>query len=166
MARTEIERSARQSVLDRLVDLEPGVGDAPATLAQSVRQMKAAVRRDLEWLLNTRRTIVEIPEAFEELPRSVFAYGLRDISSMARDSQETRHTLIREVEEAIARFEPRLADVRVTLGELEAGGVNRELHFVVHALLRMDPNPEQVVFDTVLELASGDFEVKGGGAGA
>jgi hypothetical protein len=29
----------------------------------------------------------------------------------------------------------------------------------------MDPNPEQVVFDTVLELASGDYSVKGvGGA--
>ena len=41
----------------------------------------------------------------------------------------------------------------------------RELRFVVEALLKMDPNPEQVVFDTVLELASGDYSVKGvGGA--
>ena len=166
MARTEIERSARQSVLDRLVDTEPGVGDPPPSLAHSIRQMKASVRRDLEWLLNTRRTLVEIPEEFEELPRSVFAYGLRDISSLSRDSLETRIALVQEVEQAIARFEPRLADVRVSLGETEADGVNREVRFVVEALLRMDPNPEQVVFDTVLELASGDFEVKGGGAGA
>jgi hypothetical protein len=29
----------------------------------------------------------------------------------------------------------------------------------------MDPNPEQVVFDTVLEITSGEYAVKGG-AGA
>lgn len=167
MARTEIERTVRQSVLDRLIDTEPGLGgDAPATFAQSVRQLKANLRRDIEWLLNTRRPPVEVPEDFEELPRSVFAYGLPDITSLARDSVETRGQLLREVEEAIAHFEPRLADVRVSLPDVEASGVNREVRFHVEATLRMDPNPEQVVFDTVLELASGDFEVKGSGPGA
>ena len=167
MARTEIERTVRLSVLDRLLDDDPGVTREPAaTFAQSVRAFRANVRRDLEWLLNARRPPIEIPEDFEELPRSVFTYGLPDITSMARDSLETRGQLLREVEEAIAHFEPRLTDVHVTLPDIEASGVNREVRFHVEATLRMDPNPERVVFDTVLELASGDFEVKGGGTGA
>jgi type VI secretion system protein ImpF len=84
---------------------------------------------------------------------------------MSRDSLATRTALLRQVEEAIERFEPRLADVRVQLVETEGPNAVRELRFVVEALLRMDPNPEQVVFDTVLELASGDYSVKGvGGA--
>ena len=167
MARTEIERTVRQSVFDRLIDLDPGSGVEPVpTFAQSVRTLKANLRRDLEWLLNSRRTPVEVPAHFEELPRSVFTYGLSDINSLSRDATETRGTLLREVESAIAIFEPRLAKVRVGLREGEGPGARREIHFVVEALLRMDPNPEQVVFDTVLELSSGDFEVKGGGVGA
>lgn len=166
MARTEIERSVRQSVLDRLIDTEPGLAaDPPPTLAASVRQLKVNLRRDLEWLLNTRRPPLAIPEDFEETRRSLLTYGLPDITSMSRDSMATRNALLREVEEAIAHFEPRLADVRVQLVETEGPNAVRELRFVVEALLKMDPNPEQVVFDTVLELASGDYSVKGvGGA--
>jgi type VI secretion system protein ImpF len=166
MARTEIERSVRQSVLDRLIDTEPGLAaDPPPTLAASVRQLKVNLRRDLEWLLNTRRPPLAIPEDFEETRRSILTYGLPDITSMSRDSMATRNALLREVEEAIAHFEPRLADVRVQLVETEGPNAVRELRFVVEALLKMDPNPEQVVFDTVLELASGDYSVKGvGGA--
>jgi predicted component of type VI protein secretion system len=49
MARTEMERSVRQSVLDRLIDAEPGLAADPApTLAASVRQLKVNLRRDLE----------------------------------------------------------------------------------------------------------------------
>ena len=166
MARTEIERSARQSVLDRLIDTEPGLpSDPPPTLAGSVRQLKVNLRRDLEWLLNTRRPPLAIPEDFEETRKSLLTYGLPDITSMSRDSMATRSALLREVEEAIEHFEPRLADVRVQLVESEGPNAVRELRFVVEALLKMDPNPEQVVFDTVLELASGDYSVKGvGGA--
>lgn len=166
MARTEIERSVRQSVLDRLIDTEPGLAaDPPPTLAASVRQLKANLRRDLEWLLNTRRPPLAIPEDFEETRHSLLTYGLPDITSMSRDSMATRNALLREVEEAIAHFEPRLAEVRVQLVETEGPNAVRELRFVVEALLKMDPNPEQVVFDTVLELASGDYSVKGvGGA--
>lgn len=166
MARTEIERSVRQSVLDRLIDTEPGLAaDPPPTLAASVRQLKVNLRRDLEWLLNTRRPPLAIPEDFEETRHSLLTYGLPDITSMSRDSMATRNALLREVEEAIAHFEPRLADVRVQLVETEGPNAVRELRFVVEALLKMDPNPEQVVFDTVLELASGDYSVKGvGGA--
>ena len=167
MARTEIERTVRQSVFDRLIDLEPASGVEPMpTFAQSVRTLKANLRRDLEWLLNSRRTPVEVPAPFEELARSMFTYGLPDITSLSRDATDTRGILLREVESAIARFEPRLMKVRVGLRESEGPGASRELHFVVEALLKMDPNPEQVVFDTVLELSSGDFEVKGGSAGA
>src|SRR3954466_8347778 len=116
MARTEIERTVRQSVFDRLIDLEPANGVEPVpTFAQSVRTLKANLRRDLEWLLNSRRTPVEVPAHFEGLQRSVVPYGLADITSLGRDATETRGTLMREVETAIARFEPRLMKVRVGL---------------------------------------------------
>ena len=65
MATSEIERPVRPSVLDRLIDDDPRSNvEPPLTRSQSVRQFKTALRRDLEWLLNARRVIIELtPQA-------------------------------------------------------------------------------------------------------
>jgi type VI secretion system protein ImpF len=161
MARTEIERTVRLPLLERLADAAPGLGDPPVTWAESVRQFKAAVRRDLEWLLNTRRNPDPPPDSLVELRRSLYNYGLPDITSLSRDSAADRTLLLRQVSEAIATFEPRLGNVRVSLKETDGDGHRRELRFVIEAVLRLDPNPEHVVFDTVLELTSGEYDVSG-----
>jgi len=62
-------------------------------------------------------------------------------------------------------FEPQLSNVRVTVATADEEG-RRELRFVIDGLLRMEPSPEQVVFDTVLEVTSATFEVRGEGADA
>ena len=166
MARTELDRTVQQPLLDRLIDSDPKTSvEAPATPAQSVRTFKAAVRRDLEWLLNTRRIAEPVPEQLTEVTRSVYTYGLPDISSMSRDALDTQVKLLRQVERTLTQFEPRLARIRVSMVEDEGEGARRELRFMIQGTLRMDPNPEQVVFDTVLEISSGEYEVKGG-AGA
>ena len=163
MAR-EMERTVQQSVLDRLIDDAPGLGDPTPTWAESVRDLKAALRRDLEWLLNTRRTPQLPPAACEEVPRSLYLYGLPDFSARSRDNPETAAQLARDVERAIALFEPRLAAARVSIVESAEGG-ERRLHFVIEALLRLDPTPERVVFDTVLDVSRNEFEVQPGGGG-
>jgi predicted component of type VI protein secretion system len=40
-------------------------------------------------------------------------------------------------------------------------GSYRALNFVIEGLLCMDPAPEPVRFDTVLELGKGEYEIKG-----
>ena len=157
------ERTVRLSLLDRLVDRQPKVpADESMTWRESVDWLKASVRHDLEWLLNTRRIPETAPESFEELSRSLYHYGFPDITSMGRDSRDTRTRLIRQVEETVAAFEPRLAGVRVSLSESSDDG-KRQLRFLIEGLLRMEPNPERVVFDTVLEISSGEYRVKGDG---
>ena len=48
MARRETEENVTQSILERLTDLDPSSRtDPPQTRAQSVRQLKSALRRDL-----------------------------------------------------------------------------------------------------------------------
>jgi type VI secretion system protein ImpF len=158
-----VEQAVTLSVLDRLIDRDPGNrAERALTWAQSVQVLKAAVRRDLEWLLNTRRVIEPAPEGATELAASLFYFGLPDISSMSADSPDVTAQLRRHLEEVIAAFEPRLTDVRVTLAEEDESGA-RELRFVIDGLLRMDPSPEHVQFDTVLQSASGKFDVAGDG---
>ena len=159
----EGDRTVQWSVLDRLIDTDPdATSEAPLTWAQSVRELKRGVRRDLEWLLNTRRIVEPAPETLPELRRSLYQFGLPDFTSASAESTDSRNWLRRQVEETISLFEPRLANVKVTVVAGEEAG-RREVRFVVEALLKMEPSPEQVVFDTVLEVASATFEVKGGG---
>jgi type VI secretion system protein ImpF len=163
MKHSGIEKSVQQSLLDRLIDLDPkSSSEAPPTWSESVRQLKNSLRHDLEWLLNTRRIPVPPPESFEELPRSLYNFGFPDITSLGRDSREVRVRLLRQVEETIAAFEPRLAGVKVSLVESEENG-SRQMRFLIEGLLRMEPNPEQVVFDTMLEISSGEYHVQGDG---
>jgi len=161
MPRPDPDLAVTVSILDRLIDLNPDVSaDPPANRSQSVRQLKAALRRDLEWLLNTRRNPDEVPEAYEELFRSLYNYGLPDVTSMALNSPRDRQRLLRLIEQTIDIFEPRLAATRVRAVE-NSGSGPRILRFQIEALLKMDPAPEQILFDTVLQLNSGEYQIKG-----
>jgi type VI secretion system protein ImpF len=157
MGHLEPELIVTQSVLDRLVDDEPKTNSDPAvTYMQSVRQFKALIKRDLEWLLNTRQTPLPAPEEFQETSRSLFNYGLPDIAAMVVHSSADRNRLLRMIEDAIRRYEPRIANARVVLDSVPG----RTLRFRIEGMMRVDPAPEQVSFDTVLELTSGEYEVK------
>jgi len=144
----EIERPVRPSVLDRLIDDDPRSNvEAPMTRAQSVRAFKTSLRRDLEWLLNARRIITPVPDECPELARSVFTFGLPDITSMSKDSRESFERLGRLIQSAIDVFEPRLAGVTVDLREGSTKLI-RDVHFVIDGILKLDPMPERVMFDT------------------
>lgn len=158
----EIERTVQPSLLDRLTDQSPkSSADPRISVAESARQFKAAVQRDLSWLLNARRTAERPPEELVELPLSLYDYGIPDITSFSRDAAESKARLLRYVEDALAAFEPRIAGVRIGIAEAEGEHHRRELRFEVEGTLMMDPTPERIVFDTVLHFASGDYEVAG-----
>jgi len=147
------------SVLDRLIDSEPDrLQEPPLTRAQSLRELRAALRRDLEWLFNTRATIEEPPESLREVERSVYNYGIQDTSNLSLRSSKDQEVLARSIKSAITFFEPRLQAVKVTI-EPSADDV-RGIHFNIEGLLRMDPAPEPVFFDTILEPSSGEYKVK------
>src|SRR5579872_6228824 len=160
MAKSDPEIAVQPPLLDRLIDHDPSGADPVQTRAMAVRVFKEALRRDLEWLLNTRRAPLDIPKSYEELARSVFFYGLPDLSSVSLHSFEDEMHLLGMIEKAIANFEPRLAQVKVTAREPLARN-ERMLHFQIDALLMVDPAPESISFDTVLNVDRGACEVKG-----
>jgi type VI secretion system protein ImpF len=160
MAKRDATGPVTLSVLDRLIDRDPkNRFEAPLTRPQSLRELKLGLKRDLEWLLNTRKTIDPAPESARETNRSVYNYGFADISSKSVLSARDHNDLVRDMELAIALFEPRLKRARVRMEPVE--GSYRSLKFVIEGLLCMDPAPEPIRFDTVLELTKGEYEVKG-----
>lgn len=160
MPRFDNEIRITPSVLDRLIDEEPGVShEAISTRQRSLRQLKQAVKRDLEWLLNTRQVVDGIPEGLTETNRSLAAFGLPDFTSVSVKSPAERNRVRRTLETAISNFEPRLQDVTVTVEPMRAN--ERTLRFRVDARLKVEPAPEPITFDTVLQLGSGQYVVQG-----
>jgi type VI secretion system protein ImpF len=162
MAQRNPERPVQLSVLDRLIDTEPANRqEVPMTRAQSVRALKNALRRDLEWLLNSRRCIQQ-PEAVDgvtlALTESVYDFGLPDFTSLSLNSGKDRQRLTRMIEDTVALFEPRLQGVRVTPQSSEK---HRSLRFVIEGMLQIEPSPELVSFDTFVEAGSGEVRVQG-----
>jgi type VI secretion system protein ImpF len=156
----DTENAVTLSILDRLMDNErERKTEIPLGRAQSLRELRASLRRDLEWLLNSRRSPIDVPETFTECQRSLVVYGLPDLSSLTVQSAADQARLIRGMEEAISHFEPRLTAVKVSLAPVATG--SRMLRFVIEAMLNIDPAPEHITFDTVLELNSGEYAVKG-----
>ena len=130
--------------------------EVASSRSQAVRQLKEALRRDLEWLLNTRRVAVPPKESLKEVNRSVYIYGLPDFTSYRVKDQDR---LVRVLQSTIKLFEPRLANVRVVLVDAD-NPADRTVRLRIEGLLLMDPAPEHVSFDTLLELTSGECEVK------
>jgi type VI secretion system protein ImpF len=162
MARSLGETTITVSVLDRLIDLEPDNRmENPLSRSQSVRLLKSAVRRDLEWLLNSRR-ICDLPdEGLKEVNRSTYTYGLPDLSTLTMAATGDRNKLVRQILATINMFEPRLANVRLVLVETP-DSAKKDVRLRVEAMLRMDPVPEPISFDTLIELKSGNCHLTGG----
>jgi type VI secretion system protein ImpF len=150
----------RLPILDRLLDDEPKIKtEAPMTRSTSLARLKTAVRRDLENLLNTRRTPDYIPEGSVEILRSVYYYGLPDITSMPANFLYEQTKLLQSIETAVKTFEARLDGVKVSL--VPVAGQSRVLRFVIDGMLRIDPLPEHVVYDASIELTSLEVSISG-----
>jgi type VI secretion system protein ImpF len=161
MSRTQGDVTVTLSVLDRLIDLEPsGQVEAPPSRAQSVRMLKSSTRRDLEWLLNTRRNFQDPDESLKEVHRSLYVYGLPDFSTYTMASSADQTKLFRHLLVAIKVFEPRLANVRIVPLENPTVGMQR-FRLRIEGMLLMDPAPEPVSFDTLIELRSGVCRITG-----
>jgi type VI secretion system protein ImpF len=159
MARIDEEIRITPSVLDRLLDFEPDVSkEAAKSRSKSLRELKQSVRRDMEWLLNTRRYVDELPETLEETTRSLANYGLPDFTGISTKNTAEQKRLIKEIETAIKTFEPRLIDLKVSVEPID--NTERALKFRIDGRLQIEPSPEPVTFDTVLQLGSGEYMVK------
>jgi type VI secretion system protein ImpF len=131
----------RASLIDRLLDLDPGARSEPRPLrAFTKAQWREAVRRDLEWLLNTR-----CPVPASELARrgrTVLEYGLPDVVALTPQSTQDHRRVAELIAETIAAYEPRLQGVRVQVARVRRNA----LDIRIDARLVTDRTPEPVSF--------------------
>ena len=155
----EKQENIQASILDRLIDLEPQLSRESAQYRLlDFSQIKAAVIRDLENLLNTKSQITPVPPAYKEVNDSVFVYGLSDFTSHNPKSPSVRQVLRQNIEKTIVKFEPRLRNVTV---QIEAPNEQvRTIRLRISALLVLDPVSEPVTFDTYFDINKGEYTIR------
>ncbi len=155
----DLEIVIKQSLLDRLTDTSRDSKTNAAELSrrsESFRLFREGVKRDIEWLLNTRQ--IADPAEKGCLSSSLYNYGLPDITSMGLHSSRDRERLTDSLERTLQNFEPRIAGLKVHLEPVQPN--TRVLRFRIDGFLRVEPAPEPVTFKTILEVNSGQYEVK------
>ena len=154
MARTKSEILITQSLIDRLVDVEQW----PETRAASIGMYRESIKRDQEWLLNTRQPVIPELESYPATAASVLNFGLPDIHSFDGSAGKEQNALTVALEKCVRTFEPRINQPRVYL--TRSDHLTRSLKFHIEGQVFYENMKEEIKFDTVLELISGEYEVK------
>lgn len=150
--------NTQTSILDRLIDHEPGVSSETVQhRLTDITAIKQSVIRDMENLLNTRREIFPVPEEFREVNNSLFMYGLPDFSSLNPRSPQVKQMLRRDIEQTIARFEPRLKNIKVQLEMSDK--MEQKIRFRISGILHMEPLVEPVTFDTYFDINKSNYVI-------
>jgi len=150
VAKNDYDVRVTPSLLDRLLDADHRNSRDPVlTRADTVRELKQAVLRDLEHLLNSRNPNSDLAPAFVEAGQSVVTYGLPDFTTLISSNADERR-LRQGIEAAIRAFEPRLTAVNTTI--MPVSPTDRSLRIRIDARLQMDPTPEPVTFDIVTQI--------------
>ncbi len=114
MSNTRARPPVRLSLLDRLL-----AGDAPDPAREAgVASLRQSVRRDLEFLFNTRPCRESVPPELEELQASLLTYGLSDLQTRPMASERQR-----EAFDASSKHDPafRAAPARRSRGDAAHG---------------------------------------------
>ena len=164
MAELTPQDRLQPALLDRLTDDEPDKKtESRERRVLTKSQLRAAVLRDLAWLLNSvQLSSSEDLSAYPEVQKSVINYGLPSLSG------ETAATIeIGDIEQAIRdsilRFEPRLLPdsllIEVTEGESVMNWHNI-ISIRISARLWAQPVPLEMLLRTEIDLETGQVELR------
>jgi type VI secretion system protein ImpF len=167
MANARFSRDARlaPSLLDRLIDLDPDLErDPPVLPVQQPAGQRAALRRDLEILLNTRCRPAPPPPDLGELTDSLVSLGVEDFFAASLVTDMQRQAFAAALQARIARFEPRLENLSVDILS-DPVPARRSLRLGISAQYRARPGLPPLVFETRMDPVAGRFTVTEGTRG-
>ena len=143
-------------LLDRLMDETPQSALGPA---EALALLRRSVRRDVEALLNGRRRWRSWPRNLRQLAVSPLNFGIPDCTGGNFHDPDQRQTLRREIEDTIRRFEPRFRSVQVTIIDSDSP-LEATVRLRIEALLRVEPAPEPISFDTLVDSVTASVLVR------
>ena len=161
-------RALTPSLLDRLLDDAPNREEEGTLTEQAtIRLVKHGLQRDLQNLLNSRRSIESFSPSFKELADSLVNYGLSRPHSTDSKRLRSQASLCQIIGDTIRRFEPRLDAVRV-FPNLPASSSPRPdgvMRFTIEGLMTVTPlrpNVQEISFQAAYDGFTGTYTLEMG----
>lgn len=159
---TEQDR-LQPALLDRLTDLDPAVrSEAASAVYVSESRLRAALLRDLGWLLNACDASSHID--FEGLPqarKSVLNYGMPSLAGQWVSELDWRQ-LEGQLRQAVLTFEPRILPDTLVVSLVPSGdslGHHNTLQFEIRCQYWSTPYPLEMLLKTSLDLETGQVQL-------
>ncbi|MCD8482282.1 MAG: type VI secretion system baseplate subunit TssE [Verrucomicrobia bacterium] len=151
-------------LLDRLFDDDPRHSSSIVQgKAISLQRYKEGIKRDIEWLLNSRSRLDNADAlGWDEVRKSVLNFGIRDFTGLNSENLSVIE-MERAIQRALEVFEPRFipGTLEVRHLPLPKNERNREsqainaLHFEISARIWAEPMPQDFVIRTDVALEDG-----------
>ena len=106
------------------------------------------IKYNLTKLLESEASLVSIDARFSELQRSNFRFGIEDMHLLSSNLDHTQLSV--RLESYIKRFEPRLKNVLVELGDRKEG--ENSINFQVMANINTPQGETELIFDSKISL--------------
>ncbi len=149
-------------LLDRITDLEPGVGqEGRDRRVISTREYREGLLRDLGWLLNAAcHPPKDGLEAYPAVAKSVLNYGMPELAGATASSvgPEEIEAIVRS---AIRAYEPRILPRTLEVTAVEEGdaGAPHVVRIEIRAEVWNVPMPYELYIRTEVDLETGRFDV-------
>jgi type VI secretion system protein ImpF len=113
--------------------------------------LRATIRRDLAWLLNTTNleSLIDL-EPFPQVQGSVLNYGLTDLAGRTLNRRAVL-ARAREIRKAIRLFEPRMGGDSLTVDPIDEGDQPHTLTFLIQGDITSAARTMPVKFRTEVE---------------
>lgn len=151
----------KKQALEKKLTQERNTCSVLAASVNSLKEVRACVIRDLDWLLNAHNySPAEDLEAYPEVVHSVINYGLPDFAGLTASSVDV-HQLEKIFKQTILDFEPRILknNLKVRLLAGESMQDHNALIFEIDAEVWSEPLPIHLHLRTEVELESGGISV-------
>lgn len=147
------------SVVDRLImpakTRGANIGDSNATM----KEVKAAIRRDLENLLNSRRRFELGARKLDAKDLTIVNYGIPDFTGASFSTEDEQELLVKEIRKIILAYEKRFKSIKI-VERKGLDSMDRTVRFRIEAELRVEPAVEPLIFDTHIDPVSRELSVE------
>ena len=151
------------ALLDRLRDdARSNPNEANDQRVMSKQQLRAAVLRDLSWLLNAVQPMTGLADRYPVAVDSVLNYGLPSVSGQMA-SRVDIGDLERNIRDAMLRFEPRILADTLEVRAVEFDNVletHNVIEFEIRGFLWAQPVPLELLLRTQLDLEIGQVLIR------
>ncbi len=152
----DINDSARVPLFERLIDPNPASSKEPRPLRSYNRpQLRESIRRELVRMLNTRCSIPE--QLLWSREQTTIDYGIPDFAMVSPNSSRDRRHIAQVLQKIIPTLEPRLKDVRITVGEFV--DEYKALWLRIEAMMVTESIREPVSFPVLVRKNNGEYQV-------